>query len=85
MNAKERAEKVWLEIARYHDKRCQELIAAQISEAEREAYKEGWNAAREKAKGIAENIDCEADWGCCMEGNTIADRISQMSPEEPEK
>ncbi len=80
------------------------MIAAQISEAEREAHKRagvdlanlckeaieegkeiGFNAAREKAKGILDKQTsycadhCESGEACdCID--KAADRISQMSP-----
>ena len=73
-----------------------EAIAAQISEAEREAverykethpgvardavtYQAGWNAARERAKEIAENDICEIVEGNCYR-KKIADRIVGMEP-----
>ncbi len=73
-----------------------EWVAAQIEEAERETvvgkdlyhlgYSDGWNAARSKATGIADNHECEAackDIGLGpMCTGVAADRISKMQPDD---
>ena len=92
MNARERAENIVL--ATRQDRYAKatvllDFIAAQISEAEREAIKEhfhemehvwhkeshdeGFHAAQEKAAGIAENLDIE-------DVNVVAERIRKMEP-----
>ncbi len=62
---------------------CVEWIVAQISEAEREAcsgrfsYRQGWNAAREKAAKIANEAPCT----CGVWSSVMASDIAKMEPD----
>jgi len=64
------------------------LNKAGMEDAEDDGYRKGFNAAKEKAKGIALiyglQMVCGHDHDECQKksASLIADRISQMSPED---
>lgn len=90
MNAEERAEKVYNEYGRkgswnLFDKKMIDAIAAQITEAEREAYKRGEDSQKSCEKSFAEGFRAAKEKAariCDEDYYTAGQRIRIMEPDK---